>query len=184
MFDGYCSLCRVGLREVSQRRIDSGHPRSTMNRATLATNPLGNVQTSIRAKLHCKISFRQKLQEYIEKKPVDNIDRDASRQRNLVLGHVSTVFYLNYRTTNSQSSLYGNKSLTISSIFFSASALVITLLFSTHYFIYTGTCRIGASAWHLRRSRISSSANYETRSCYPLRVGRLANEVQNVMKSG
>jgi hypothetical protein len=39
--------------------------------------------------------------EYIEKKPVDNIDRDASRQRNLVLGHVSTVFYLNsYTETN------------------------------------------------------------------------------------
>ena len=39
--------------------------RSIVNRATSATNPLENVQTSIRAKLHCDISFRQKLQESI-----------------------------------------------------------------------------------------------------------------------
>jgi hypothetical protein len=36
--------------------------------------------------------LQAEVAEYIEKKPVDNIDRDASRQRNLVLGHVSTVF--------------------------------------------------------------------------------------------
>ena len=39
--------------------------RSIVNRATLAINPLENVQKSIRAKLHCEISFRQKLQESI-----------------------------------------------------------------------------------------------------------------------
>src|SRR5258706_4999696 len=39
--------------------------RSTANRATSATSPLDIVQTSIRAKLHCEISFRQKLQESI-----------------------------------------------------------------------------------------------------------------------
>ncbi|KAH8742637.1 hypothetical protein BGZ57DRAFT_936894 [Hyaloscypha finlandica] len=112
----------------------------------MAVNPapkrrsLGNVQTSVPAKLHCEISFRQKLQEeYIEKRPVDNIDRDASRQRNLVLGHVShdflselAVLCITNRMTDSQSSSYGNKSLTISSIFLSASSLVITLLLSTY----------------------------------------------------
>jgi hypothetical protein len=61
VFDGYCSLCRIGLREVWPSR-------SITNRATLATNPLGSVQKSTRAKLHCEISVRQKLQDSILKR--------------------------------------------------------------------------------------------------------------------
>jgi hypothetical protein len=47
--------------------------------------------------------------EYIEKKPVGKIDRDAPRRRNLALGHVSTVFYLNSQYyVFSVASIYGH----------------------------------------------------------------------------
>jgi hypothetical protein len=50
--------------------------------------------------------------------------------------------------------------------------------------ITSSTLILVASALHLCQSCISSSANYKTKSCYPLRVGCLTDEVQNVIKSG
>jgi hypothetical protein len=83
--------------------------RSTANRATSAKHPLENVQRSIRVKLHCEISLRQKLQESILRRSrwttLTGIQRHSWRE-NLNLGdrlgemasYLSQVSCLVYRS--------------------------------------------------------------------------------------
>jgi hypothetical protein len=72
VFDGYCSLCRIGLREVWPSR-------SITNRATLAFGKRAKVYPG-KAPLR-DIRQAEVAGEYIEKKPVDNIDRGLPGRR-------------------------------------------------------------------------------------------------------
>jgi hypothetical protein len=63
--------------------------QSTANRVTSAINPLENERTSIREKLHCVISCRQKLQESILRRSQWTISTGMQRhswRENLNLG--------------------------------------------------------------------------------------------------